>query len=117
MASYRQGGIQAGLEEVLAFPLDRRKGGRDDCSQGSSEWPMILRKRAFEIPISSDGPPEPNGQEFGFYEVQDEPLRLPSPATSTDAAASPLAPPPPIDPSAFQDHTSRTANSPIYKGN
>ena len=61
---------------------------------------------------SSDAPPEPNGQEPGFYEVQDEPFRLSAPATSTDAATSLLAPAPPIDPSPLQDHTSGTAQLP-----
>jgi hypothetical protein len=48
----------------------------------------------------------------GFYEVQDDPLRFPTPATSTEAAARRLASMPPIDPSPAQDHTSRPAQLP-----
>ena len=54
---------------------------------------------------------EPNGQEPGFYEVQDEPLRLPSPATSSDPAAVRLAPSPPLT-LPHPDHTSRSAQLP-----
>ena len=61
---------------------------------------------------SCEGRPEPNGQEPGFYEVQDEPPRVPAPATSTDAAASPLTPSPPIDSSRLQHHTLRTSPTP-----
>ena len=55
---------------------------------------------------------EPNGQESGSYEVQDEPLPLPAPATSSDPAATRLAPTPPIDPFPPLDHTSSGSQPP-----
>jgi hypothetical protein len=49
---------------------------------------------------------EPNGQEPGFYEVQDEPLRLPALAMSSDFAGGRVAPTSPIDRIPPLDHTS-----------
>ena len=81
---------------------------KDGCAR-SEPFRLSLGPPALR---SSDAPPEPNGQEPGFYEVQDEPFRLPAPATSSDPAAGRLAPMSPIDPSPLQDHTSGTAQLP-----
>jgi putative transposase len=75
---------------------------KDGCAR-SKHSPLFLGPPAHPF---CDGPPEPNGQEPGFCEVQDEPLRLSASATPSAAAARRLASTPPIDRFPPLDHTS-----------
>ena len=78
-----------------------RSGPRDRCQPLPALRPRTAAPDQSPPPLSlgppahraSDGRLEPNGQEPGFYEVQDEPLRLPTRLPKPPHAALRLCPP------------------------